>query len=173
MKNTGIFLLLLVTSVEGSVTPQRWAEADIISLKSAVQMFKLNARMLPPTHDGLRALVERPAELGSDGRWTQIMHKLPSDPWGNTYCYIAGDGFSDGFGIYSRGADGKSATQGNDVDDISSWRGDAPGNQNRLEPWILWSLSACALTAITGFTLGRLSARKPSTTEQAVSGNRS
>ena len=148
-----------MSNVQESVSPQLWADNDIRTLETAIEMFKLNAKMLPPIREGLQSLVVRPADLGPDARWVQVLDKLPSDPWGNAYCYIIGDGFSSGFGIYSRGADGHSATQGNDADDISNWRENPPGTQNRFQTWIPWSMLACAFTAIIGFILGRRSGR--------------
>jgi general secretion pathway protein G len=167
MKTLGILLLLLISNADGTSSKRLTAESDIRSINMAIQMFKLNAKMLPTVSDGLQSLVVRPADLNPDSRWIPLLNHLPIDPWGKPYCYLVGDAFGGGYGIYCRGADGQSATQGNDADDINSWRND----QNRLEPWILWALTASALTAIIGFALGRISARKPATTEHAASLN--
>jgi hypothetical protein len=135
-------------------------------------MYRLNAGSLPPVEDGIRALFERPAVLGPDVRWVKIIDFIPMDPWGNPYCYVAGDGFSQGFGIYSMGADGKSATHGNDPDDMASWSDAIPVIQSRVKPWILWSLLLGVLTAVIGFKLGRLSLRKTISKVPLASGSR-
>jgi len=159
MKTIGLYFLLVASRVEGYCPPNTAARADIFALESAVEMYRVNYG-LPSTQDGLRSLVERPSALGSDVRWHPLMHKLPNDPWGHPYCYIVGEGFSSGFGVYSLGADGQSTTQGNDADDINSWRGYPPKTQYRFPLWVL-----SFFTATIGFLLGRLSATKPLTTE--------
>ena len=128
------------------------------SFQSAVAMYRLNAKELPPPSIGFRALVERPASLAPDARWIQIMSKVPLDPWENSYGYIVGNGFEDGYGIYSLGPDGKSATQGNDPDDINSWREENLANNppNKVPTWTLWT---CASAGIVGFSLGRRSGK--------------
>lgn len=163
MKTIGILSLLLALLIArqflpmsiASNTKESWADTDIRTLQTAVEMYRLNAKRLPPVEDGLQALHERPASLAPDVRWVQFIDRMPQDPWGNPYCYIAGDGFSKGFGIYSRGADGQSATQGNDPDDLSSWSDAMPVVESRFKPWMLWFLLPSALTAIIGFQFGR------------------
>lgn len=168
-----MLLFLLICKVHATGFPDVQADNDIRTLESAIMMFRLNAKMFPPQPEGLRSLVERPAGLGPDARWVKVLDKLPSDPWGNAYGYLVGDGFEKGFGLYSRGADGKSATQGNDADDICSWRDISPGSPIRLEPWIPWSLVACTFTAFFGFECGRrVSARETSRNREVVDDKR-
>lgn len=101
--------------------------ADFNNLVAAVKMYQLNTGRYPSGAEGLQALVARPRGLSSDVRWIQLMHEVPKDPWGNPYRYLTGDGLQDGFGLYSLGPDGVSATQGNDTDDFNSWSEDSRG----------------------------------------------
>ncbi len=155
MKKIGLFLLLLATGAEGSDSAEAFAASEINAFESAISFYKINMNELPPVEKGLRALVE-----------VRAISKLNDDPWGNPYCYLVGDGFDSGYGIYSRGPDGQSATQGNDADDICSWRPfRRPEDHWELGPF--WALCICA-TAIIGFEVGRLSVRKSQVTRQGI-----
>jgi type II secretion system protein G len=129
-------------------------ESDLKSFESAIAMFKLTARRLPPADIGFHALVERPSDFGPEVRWVQAMSKVPTDPWGEPYCYLAGEGFPEGYGIYSKGPDGASATQGNDNDDLNSWRPDGPERQSRELLWAVGIFVASTGLVFVGFRWG-------------------
>jgi type II secretion system protein G len=157
--------ILLITAfltlhATGYTSRKGQAQSDLKSFESAVAMFKLNAGKPPPADAGLQALVERPRSFGPEVRWTQIMKKLPQDPWGKPYCYVVGDGFPEGYGIYSRGPDGTSATQGNDADDLNSWRQDGPGLQSHGLLLTLGIAGAGAGLVFVGFCFGAISTKR-------------
>lgn len=122
-------------------------------------MYRLNAETMPSATSGLRALVERPHDLPADFKWVQIMSKIPIDPWGAEYRYVLGEDYPDGFGLYSRGPDGVSATLGNDEDDINSWSGpNKPGRMSGDE--ILVRSAGYGIMLAVGYFLGMASGSK-------------
>jgi len=138
----------------------------------AVSMYKLNTGVLPLPEGGLRALVERPPDLGPDGHWAQLLSKVPTDPWGNPYRYVAGDGFSQGYGIYSYGPDGRSGTQGNDPYDFNDWSTNHRGVQNHLPSWTSWIILSGAGLFFGGFWAGVFVTKKKNPTEQIAAADR-
>lgn len=99
--------------------------ADLKSLQSSLEMFRIHVGRYPSGSEGLKALVERPAHWTDSARWEKYLTEMPLDPWKNPYGYMEGSGFGKdagyGYGLYSMGRDGRSATQGNDPDDINTW----------------------------------------------------
>jgi type II secretion system protein G len=135
-------------------------EADFNAIGSSIKTYQLNTGQLPPAELGLQALVTRPKSLPEGARWAKIMDRIPTDPWNRPYHYLAGDSFPDGFGIYSCGKDGVSASYGNDRDDRNTWTdpgADPPGNPVVMQIKII--LLGAALTGLS-FYLGRVSARR-------------
>lgn len=96
------------------------------SISSAVKMYQVNHGRLPTEAEGLSALVKRPASLPPDESWSPLMDELPVDAWGHAYQYRRDHSLERGFGLYSLGPDGISATQGNDPDDRNTWEHDRP-----------------------------------------------
>jgi general secretion pathway protein G len=71
----------------------------------------------PSTSQGLKALVERPSANPVPRRWSQIMKKMPLDPWDSEYIYrFPGKKNATEPEIISKGPDGLENTQ----DDLSS-----------------------------------------------------
>lgn len=108
---------------------------DFVSISSALTEFKINAGRYPTQSEGLKALVEKPDTYPESKHWEQIANKMPLDPWGNQYEYIASIGSPAGgspdgqFGLYSKGPDGISRSAGNDPDDWNSWSKDFRGKK--------------------------------------------
>ncbi|MDB6076730.1 MAG: gspG [Akkermansiaceae bacterium] len=98
----------------------------LCSISSAVKMYQVNHGRLPTEAEGLSALVKRPASLPPAENWSPLMDKLPVDAWGHAYQYRRDRSLKDGFGLYSLGPDGISATLGNDPDDRNTWDHDKP-----------------------------------------------
>ena len=69
-----------------------------------------------PEHQGLLALVEPPKSGPKPARWSGYMDKLPNDPWGREFLYLAPGKHGD-VDVFSRGPNGRSG----DDDDIGSW----------------------------------------------------
>lgn len=83
-------------------------QADFANLQTALKLYKLDNFVYPSTEQGLIALIEpssidpQPKNFKEGG----YMDKLPKDPWGNDYVYIAPGDHGD-FDIFSYGPDGQ------------------------------------------------------------------
>jgi general secretion pathway protein G len=99
------------------------AAAQISSLETALESYKLDNGAYPSTEQGLQALVEAPSVGKLPPKWRKGGYmkkgKIPKDPWGNEYIYLSPGSHSD-FDISSYGADHESG--GEDADtDVNNW----------------------------------------------------
>ncbi len=118
----GILAALVVPKLMGRTDDARImaARSDISTLMSALKLYKLDNQRYPTTDQGLNALVVKPTS-GADGWKTGgYIDKLPKDPWGNPYQYLA-PGIHGEIDVFSYGADGQPGGEGNDAD-IGSWQ---------------------------------------------------
>jgi general secretion pathway protein G len=81
------------------------AKSDILTLKSALNLFRLNTGRYPTTKEGLNALVVNPKVLCKTCQGPYLSHKVPNDPWGHGYDYRKTG--ADSFVLKSYGSDGK------------------------------------------------------------------
>ena len=97
------------------------AKGDIKAIAAALDMYKLDNFAYPSTQQGLEALVKKPTGNPQPKNWNKdgYLKKLPVDPWGNPYQYLA-PGTKGPFDLYSLGADGKEGGSDNDAD-IGNW----------------------------------------------------
>ena len=157
--------LFLATQAHASAKRSR-ISGDFNAIGAALRMFEYNSGRFPTTEEGLDALVERPDTLDPDVRWVRLLDEVPVDPWQNTYGYLAGPEFPQGFGLVSRGPDGIHDPYDPYSDDILSWdestRLDHPSKTPLWKrPSVLAGLGlAVALLIATLFQFGRL--RQPS-----------
>jgi general secretion pathway protein G len=125
----GILAILLALAVPRILGTQKKAnisatESQLKLLRSCLQRYMLDMKEFPPTEQGLKALVKKPADLSEakakrwDGPYTEA-GELPKDPWGNDfqYEYPPKHGTTDFPDIWSMGPDGEDGTE----DDIVSW----------------------------------------------------
>jgi len=91
------------------------AKAEISTISSALDMYKLDNYSYPKNDEGIEALVKKPASA-KNWRKGGYLKKTPVDPWGNEYLYYSENG---GFEIISLGADGEEGGE-EDAADISS-----------------------------------------------------
>lgn len=94
------------------------AKAQIESLGTALEMFRLEVGRYPTSAEGLEALRTRPGALE---RWDgpYLKKEIPLDPWGNAYAYKS-PGEHGPFDIVSFGAD--KAPGGDGLNrDVTSW----------------------------------------------------
>ncbi len=92
-------------------------DGDFNSISNALQSYKTNAGHYPSEQQGLKALVVKPTTAPRPRRWTQIMDKVPKDPWNNEYIYkYPGTKDRSRPEIISLGKDGIEGTE----DDMSS-----------------------------------------------------
>lgn len=84
------------------------AQADIATLETAMEQYRLDNLVYPGAADGLEALRTPPASLTDPTRYRRggYIRNLPEDPWGHPYqlAVPAPDGAP--FAVYSLGADG-------------------------------------------------------------------
>ena len=101
----------------GNASKLSQVEADFKTFESGLAMYKLNGGTFPVTQQGLKALVEKPSSTPVPRRWSQVLDKVPLDPWGVPYEYrFPGKKIPNEFEIFSAGADGAVNTP----DDLSS-----------------------------------------------------
>jgi general secretion pathway protein G len=97
---------------------------DIATLETALKMYKLDNGVYPSTDQGLRALVEQPETGTTPKKWREggylEKRKVPKDPWGNEYVYIA-PGVNGDFDLSSYGKDGVPGGENEDDKDINNW----------------------------------------------------
>ncbi len=79
-------------------------ETDLARIEETVQMYRLNNGRYPTTEEGIGALVP------------QYLTKLPTDPWGSPYVYIAPGPNGAPYRIASLGADKREGGSGDDAD---------------------------------------------------------
>lgn len=95
------------------------ARQDIMALKNALEMYKLDNGVYPTTDQGLEALSKRPEIPPLPPHWNEdgYVDRLFDDPWGRPYQYLS-PGVHDKVDIFSLGPDGEAETE----DDIASWK---------------------------------------------------
>ena len=95
------------------------ARIQVDKLSGILDLYRLEVGHYPTEQEGLRALVEKPAQAGSwNGPYLKNAASLV-DPWGAPYLYHA-PGQHGEFDLYTLGADGKEGGEGADRD-ITNW----------------------------------------------------
>jgi general secretion pathway protein G len=95
------------------------AKIQVDALTASVNFFQLDTGRSPTEQEGLKALIERPAnEPKWDGPYIQKSDSLV-DPWGRPYLYKHPGQHRD-VEIYTLGSDGKEGGEG-DARDIGNW----------------------------------------------------
>ena len=96
------------------------AKSDVAVLESALEQFNAKMDHYPTSEEGLKVLVEAPANDASKWRGPYIKLLRP-DPWGNPYQYrVPGTHHPTSFDLWSRGADGADGGEGDNAD-IGNW----------------------------------------------------
>ncbi|MBP0941304.1 type II secretion system major pseudopilin GspG [Pseudomonas alliivorans] len=95
------------------------ARQDIGGLMQALNLYRLDNGRYPNQNQGLKVLVERPANV-SKNNWRSYLERLPNDPWGRPYNYL-NPGVNGEVDIFSLGADGQPDGDGVNAD-IGSWQ---------------------------------------------------
>src|SRR5690349_8373466 len=97
------------------------AKAHISELESAIERFYVHMDRYPTSDEGLKVLVDPPAnDEGKKWRGPYIK-QLRNDPWGNEYQYhFPGTHHPTSFDLWSRGADGADGGEG-EGSDIGNW----------------------------------------------------
>jgi general secretion pathway protein G len=119
----GILGALVVPKLLGRTGESRVvaAKVDIASMMQALKLYKLDNQRYPTTEQGLQSLTTKPTNGPSANGWKNggYIDKLPKDPWGNPYQYLA-PGIHGEVDLFSLGADGQPGGTGEDAD-VGSW----------------------------------------------------
>jgi len=95
------------------------ARIQIERLSTTLDLYRLQVGSYPSEQDGLRALVERPADAEQwDGPYLKKEDALV-DPWGRPYIYRYPGEHGD-YDLYTLGADGAEGGEGENQD-LTSW----------------------------------------------------
>jgi general secretion pathway protein G len=79
------------------------AKADIANYKMALSNFEVDNGRFPTTDEGLKALVEKPADMSN---WKGYVEKISDDPWGHPYVYRFTGNEPKAYDLFSMGPDG-------------------------------------------------------------------
>ena len=84
------------------------ANADILAIQNALDLYQLDNGFYPSTQQGLNALVTKPTDDPVPENWEPqgYLKTLPHDPWGKTYRY-ANPGQHGLIDIWSEGKNGQ------------------------------------------------------------------
>jgi general secretion pathway protein G len=100
------------------------AAAQIRSLMTALDNFRLDCGYYPTTDQGLEALISPPSGGRQCKNYQQggyLTGGIPLDPWGSPYVYFSPGLGGEDYTIESYGADGQDEGDGDNAD-IESWR---------------------------------------------------
>jgi len=96
------------------------AKSQIAEIEGALDLFRLDVGRYPSNEEGLQALRVKPAAAPNwDGPY--LKKDLPMDPWGKAYVYRKPGQHGD-FDLFSFGPDGQEGGEGDDAQDIVSWK---------------------------------------------------
>ena len=90
------------------------ARAQIDAFEKALDQYRIDTHRYPSSDQGLKALVERPA---NEQKWNgpYLRKAVPPDPWGNPYVYRV-PGTKGDFDLVSYGKDGQTGGSGENAD---------------------------------------------------------
>lgn len=113
----GILAALVVPKVMGRPDQAKVtvARGDLKAIASALEMYRLDNRRYPDTQQGLEALVQRPPSGADNWNPEGYLGRLPVDPWGKPYLYLA-PGSKGAYDLWSYGADGREGGDALDAD---------------------------------------------------------
>lgn len=118
----GLLAAVVTQTLSGRTDDARIAKAkqDIQAMETALTLYKLDNFRYPTTEQGLRALVERPADPEiRNWKAEGYVKRLSKDPWGRDYLYES-PGTHGEFDVYTLGADGQAGGEKADAD-IGNW----------------------------------------------------
>jgi len=130
----GLLAAVIVPQVVGRVEDARIAKTrqDIQAISTALTLYRLDNFKYPTTDQGLRALVQQPADPTiknwKQGGYLQQGFSL-KDPWGNDYQYVNPGTHGGEYDLFSYGADGQEGGEANNAD-IGNWNLDASTSSN-------------------------------------------
>lgn len=100
----GSAIYLLVGNLD--VAKQARVDADFQAISTQLRTYEMANLRMPSTAQGLEALVKKPSSEPKPRRWTQLLERVPLDPWGEPYIYRnPGKLNPRGFDLISKGPD--------------------------------------------------------------------
>lgn len=93
------------------------AKTQVSLVDNAARLYQVHMNRYPESLDDL---LQRPADAANATEWggPYLQKRVPPDPWGNPYRYLApGKRSPDAFDVWSLGPDGVDGTE----DDIGNW----------------------------------------------------
>lgn len=115
----GVLLSIAVVNLKGTPDEARIASAkqELRTMELALDLYRMHNATYPSSDQGLKALVEKPAEAKKWQTGGYLKGKeAPIDPWGNPYKYLNPGNHGD-VDIYSWGPDKRESE-----DDIGNWK---------------------------------------------------
>jgi general secretion pathway protein G len=113
----GLLATLVAPTLLGRAEDARRTKAlaDMKSVAQALDLYRLDSGDYPTTAQGLEALVRRPETPPVPRNWKPegYLDRVPVDPWGTPYVYVAGGGR---YTLRSLGADGVEGGEGKFAD---------------------------------------------------------
>lgn len=123
-----IVVLVIIGLIMGLVGPALFGQADkakvqtaetqVKMLKGALETMRLDLSRYPTTEEGLALLNSAPSDGAAAVRWRgpYLDEAVPNDPWDRPYVYRGERSATQGFTLYSLGADGQPGGEGLDAD---------------------------------------------------------
>jgi len=131
---------------------------DLVAMEAALGSFHHDVGRYPTSEEGLVVLVEPTPELKATGTYARdgYLVRLPRDPWGYDYHYIApGSRSGQGYDLWSDGADGKPGGVGLNAD-VGNWPGSVDSYLDHVQRSHVLRLLAFGVGfgAVAGVVLG-------------------
>ena len=94
------------------------AKVQLKNIEEGLHLYKLDNGVYPSTEQGLDALVHPPTIGVIPKNWKEggYLGKVPQDPWGNDFIYLAPGQDGAPYDLRSYGADGEAGGDGNAAD---------------------------------------------------------
>ena len=115
----GMLAALVIPQIGARVEDARRtsAKAQIESIVTSLEMYRLHNGVYPTTQQGLDALVKKPTLAPVPKKYPPepYMNRIPDDPWGNPYIYRC-PGEKGGYDVISTGRNSEEGGEGWDAD---------------------------------------------------------
>ena len=117
----GILAALVVPKIINRPDEARVVKAkqDVMTIQSALDLYKLDNGSYPTTDQGIQALVQRPNSGPVPNNWQSYLKSVPKDPWGRDYLYL-NPGEHDEVDVFTYGAAGQPGGTGINAE-IGNW----------------------------------------------------
>ncbi len=122
----GILATLLIPRIMERPEEARRVKAkmDIVTIESALKLYKIDSGEYPTTEQGLEALIKKPDANPVPPKWREGGYlegnSVPKDPWGNAYYYVSPSEDGKDYEIVSYGRTGQPGGTGRDASISSS-----------------------------------------------------